>query len=69
MYVFKNKQLISLQNIFGYFGFARFKVKRFLPSSVLFLGERWFDTDVSGLPVGPIFKGQAVKEKVHPWKA
>jgi hypothetical protein len=34
-----------------------------LPSSGLLRGVRWFETDVSGLPVGPIFKGQAVQEK------
>jgi hypothetical protein len=24
----------------------------------------WFETDISGLPIGPIFKDQAVQEKV-----
>jgi hypothetical protein len=24
---------------------------------------RWFQTDVSGLPINPIFKGQAVQEE------
>jgi hypothetical protein len=28
-----------------------------LPSSDLLCGMRWFKTDVSGLPIGPIFKG------------
>ena len=35
------------------------EIKRIIPSSVLLRGVRWFDTDVSGLPIGPIFKGQA----------
>ena len=26
---------------------------------------RWFETDASGLPVGPIFKGQAVQGAKH----
>ena len=30
-----------------------------LPSSELLCGLRWFETDVSGLPVGPIFKGSS----------
>jgi hypothetical protein len=30
-------------------------------SSGLLRGVRWFETDVSALPIGPIFKGQAVK--------
>ena len=30
-----------------------------LPSSGLLCGVRWFTTDVSGPPIGPIFKGQA----------
>jgi hypothetical protein len=25
---------------------------------------RWFETDVSGLPIGPVIKGQAVQEEV-----
>jgi hypothetical protein len=35
-----------------------------LPSSELLRGVRWFETDVSVLPVGPIFKGQAVLLRV-----
>jgi hypothetical protein len=31
---------------------------RILPPSGLLRGVRWFETDVSGLPVGPIFNGQ-----------
>ena len=31
-------------------------------SSVLFLGVRWFEIDVSGPPIGSIFKDQAVEE-------
>jgi hypothetical protein len=31
-----------------------------IPSSGLLLVVRWFGTDVSGLPIGPIFKDQAV---------
>jgi hypothetical protein len=30
-----------------------------LPSAGLFRGVRWFETDVSGLPIGHIFKDQA----------
>jgi hypothetical protein len=26
----------------------------------------WFETGVSGLPVGPIFKAQAVQEQLYP---
>ena len=33
-----------------------------LPSGLL-SGIRWLETDVSELPIGPIFKGQAVQEK------
>jgi hypothetical protein len=36
------------------------QLKWILPSSCLLRGVRWFDTDVSGLHTGPIFKGQAV---------
>ena len=32
---------------------------RILPSSGLLRDVRWFETDVSGLPIGPNFKGQA----------
>jgi hypothetical protein len=32
------------------------RFKSLLPSSGLLRGVRWFDTDVSGLPVGPVFK-------------
>jgi hypothetical protein len=66
-----HKQLHS----FFYGASSRFKVMacRLLPgfgneffliisSSWLLCGVRWFETDVSGLPIGPIFKGQAVKE-------
>jgi hypothetical protein len=34
--------------------------------SGLLRGVRWFETDVSGLPVGPIFKSQAVLEASPP---
>ena len=32
-----------------------------IPPSGLLRGVEWFETDVSGLPIGPIFKGQAVR--------
>ena len=32
---------------------------KILPAFGLLHGVRWFKTDVSGLPIGPIFKGQA----------
>ena len=31
-------------------------------SQCLWRGVRWFETDFSGLPVGPIFKGQGVQK-------
>jgi hypothetical protein len=31
-----------------------------LPASGLLWGARWFETNVSGIPVGSIFKGQYV---------
>ena len=31
-----------------------------IPSSGILRWVRWFETDVSGLPIGPIFKGQAI---------
>ena len=34
-----------------------------LPSSGLLSGVKWFRTDVSEVPIGPIFKGQAVEEQ------
>jgi hypothetical protein len=33
----------------------RFKYITSIPSSGLLRGVRWFDTDVSGVPIGPIF--------------
>jgi hypothetical protein len=36
-----------------------------LMSSALLRGVKWFWTDVSGLLVCPIFKGQAFQEKLH----
>ena len=35
------------------------------PSTGLLHGVRWFDTDVSGLPISPIFKGQSVQEEMR----
>jgi hypothetical protein len=32
-------------------------LKRIIPSSGLLREVKWFKTDVSGLPIGPIFKG------------
>ena len=32
------------------------------PSSGLLRGVRWSETDVSGLSIGPVFKGQAIQE-------
>jgi hypothetical protein len=37
-----------------------------LPSSRLLCGVRWLETDVSGRPVGPTFKGEAVQD-VYSW--
>ena len=37
-----------------------------IPSSGLSRGVRWLDTDVSGPPIGPIFKGQAVEDRLTP---
>ena len=37
------------------------RLTRSLPSSGLLRSVRWFDTDVSGLLIRPIFKGQAVQ--------
>ena len=34
-----------------------------LPSSGSLRGVRWFDTDVSRLPVGSFFEGQVVQEE------
>jgi hypothetical protein len=42
-----------------------------LPSSGLLGGVRWFETDVSGLPIGSIFKGEAVscfKGQLDHWR-
>ena len=36
------------------------RLDRILPSSGMLRGVRWFETDVSGLPMGLIFKGQVV---------
>ena len=38
------------------------RVNRILPSSAFLRGIRWFQTNVSGLPIRPTFKGQAVQE-------
>jgi hypothetical protein len=38
-----------------------------LPSSGLLRGVMWFETDVSGLPICPILKGQGVQEEA--WAA
>jgi hypothetical protein len=35
---------------------------RILPSSGLLRGVMWFKTDVSGLPIGTIFKGQTPED-------
>ena len=37
-----------------------------LQSYGLLYGVRWFETDVSGLPIGHMFKGQVVQEE--PWR-
>ena len=37
-----------------------------LPSSQLLRDVSWFKADVSGLPIGPIFKGHAVQEEAWP---
>ena len=37
------------------------RLKLTLPSSGLLRSVRWVDTDVSVLPIGPIFKGQTVQ--------
>ena len=34
-----------------------------MPFSGLLRGVKWFETDVLGLPIGAIFKGQAVQEE------
>jgi hypothetical protein len=41
-----------------------------LPSSEILRGVRWLKTDVSGLHIVPIFKGQVVHEKgqLDPWR-
>jgi hypothetical protein len=38
------------------------RLKLILPSSGLLRSVRWFNTDVSELPIGPILKGQAVQK-------
>jgi hypothetical protein len=35
-------------------------VELIIPSSGLLRGVRWFETDVSGLDIGPIFKSQVL---------
>ena len=35
-----------------------------LKSPELLHGVRWFETDVSQLPIGPTFKGQDVQEEL-----
>jgi hypothetical protein len=40
----------------------------FISSSGLSRGVRWLDTDVSGLPIGPIFKRQASSSTARPFK-
>ena len=40
-----------------------------LSSSGLLRGVRWFETDVSGLPIGSIFKIQDIfLEQLYPWR-
>ena len=41
----------------------------FLQFSGYLCAVRWFETDVSGLFVGPIFKGEAVSEEASSWTA
>ena len=41
---------------------------KFFPSSGLLHSVTLFETDVSGLPMDPIFKGQAVQEDTSPLK-
>ena len=38
------------------------QLNRILQTSGLLRGLWWFETDVSELPIGPIFKGQAAQE-------
>jgi hypothetical protein len=38
-------------------------LKLMLPSSGLLRGVRWIEIGVSGLPISPIFSGQAVQEE------
>ena len=45
-------------------GEIRNKSVLIIPSSGLLRSVRWFDTDVSGLPIGPIFKGQVIDVSV-----
>ena len=43
------------------------RLKLSLPSSGVLRCIKRFETDVSGLPVGPVFKGQAVQEGQSFW--
>ena len=43
------------------------RLNRILPSAGLLRGVRWFKTDVSGLPIRPIFKGQDQDVHVSSW--
>ena len=43
------------------------RLKWILPPSGLLCGVRWFETDVSGLPVGAILKGQAIHNFLDSW--
>jgi hypothetical protein len=40
-------------------------IRLILPSSGLLGGVVWFDYDVSGLPIGPLFKGQTLQVVVN----
>jgi hypothetical protein len=39
-------------------------VNRSIPSSGFLGGVRWFENDVSGLPIGPIFKDQDIQKVI-----
>jgi hypothetical protein len=45
--------------------FHNHRISLILPSSGLLRGVSWFKTDVSGLPISPIFKGQAARKAVQ----
>lgn len=46
-------------------------VQTLFNSSVFWLSRcvRWFDTEVSGLQIGPVFKGRAVQQAASSWTA